>query len=617
MVDTQLKNNKKANVTDSFIKITPLALILLIIPMIVFMASVPLKGIETEFYPITSENDFFSYYKAIWFIVFTVISIVFVLCYAYVKKLKIKLSYCFIPLLIYYVFAFLSSSFSKHHDLAFMGSTQRFEGFWVISCYVVVCFIAAYFITYEKDIKLLFGALGICTFLLCILGFSQFFGFDILQTGFMKHAMLPSKYEQLAESLSFNFPTKYVYLTLFNPNYVGSFCSMVLPICVVILLLVKNKYAKIISGVLSSFVLANLIFSRSSTGYIGFFVSVLFLVVLLRRKILKYWIPVLSIVICGIGVLFFLNYSYSGLITNELNNFLPKKIDKPDLIKGKYKTITDMTLNKNKMTIYMNGTPLDVIFDNQDSTLSFLDESGKDVNFRKRTGDENLLIFDRTKYIGLSININGSIFKIIAPGTNYYVTIDNTGSFKFLNSVGKPVEIETAEAFGFKGYEKFASTRGYIWSRSIPLLKDTLLLGHGPDTYAIYFPQNDFKGKLITFKSANTLVDKPHNMYLQIAINTGVVSLIAFLVFVIWYIVRSFRIYFYPKDSDSFYYMAGVACLLSVIGFLVAGIANDSNINVSPIFWILLGTGIACNRLYSNAVATEPVQKRFSANRKK
>ncbi|QNU66809.1 O-antigen ligase family protein [Ruminiclostridium herbifermentans] len=612
-----MSKHKKAVANDSFIKLIPLALILLIIPMIVYMKPITIEGITSEFYPTETVFDFFSYYKALWFKVFTVLSFFFIVFYAYNKKINFKLNYCFIPLIVYFLLSLLSSSFSEYHDIAYNGFIDRFEGFWVIACYFIVCFIAAHFITFEKDIKLLFGSLGICTFILCILGISQFFGYDFLQTSFMKHAMLPSEYESLTKSLEFAFPTKYVYLTLFNPNYVGSFCSMVLPICIIILLLSKNKYIKIFSGILSALVLITLIFCRSSTGYIGVFTSMLFVVVLLRKKILKYWIPVLVVVICCTGVLVILNYNYSGIITNELSNFLPKQADEPELVKGKYKRLTDMTLDGNKMTIYMNGTPLNVIFDNQDSTLSFLDESGKDVNLRTTDDNKDFLNFKHTQYIGLTISINGATFKISAPNTSYYVTIDNTGSFKFVNSAGKPVDIKTAESFGFEGYEKFASNRGYIWSRSIPLMKDTFLLGHGPDTYTIYFPQNDFKGKIMTFKKANTLVDKPHNMYLHMAINTGVVSLIAFLVFVVWYIVQSFRLYFRPKDSDNFYYMAGIACLLSVIGFLVCGLGNDSNINVSPIFWILIGMGIACNRLYSKTVVGEAVQQQFPQNRKK
>lgn len=600
MVGTQLKKNKKVAVKDNYYKIIPLALILLIVPLIVFMKSIPLKGITTQLYS-SSVNDFFNYYKVVWFIVFTVISVLFVASYAYIKKIKIKPSICFIPLLVYYLFVFLSTSFSKYHDIAFNGFIDRFEGFWVISCYVIVCIIAGLFVTYEKDIKILFGALGICAFLLCILGFTQFFGYDFLQTNFMKHAILPSENQNLVNSLDFKFPSRYVYLTLFNPNYVGSFCGIVFPIFVVLVLLSKNKYTKIISGILSVFMLVNLVFSRSSTGYISVLVTGIFLIILLRKRIIKYWIPILSIVVCMLGVLSYINYANSGIISNEILSFLPKKQTPISYVDGKPKNITDMKIENNNMYVYMGDTPLKVSFDTKQNTLTFLDDVGNDVPIIKSTTDKTLMSFDSPKYTGLCFNINESLITISAPNTIYYVTIDSTGTFKFLNSGAKPVDIISAEHFGFEGYEKWASDRGYIWSRSIPLIKDTILLGHGPDTFAIYFPQNDFKGKLQTAMLPNTLVDKPHNMYLHIAITTGVISLIAFLVFVIWYILLSFKLYFNPKN-DNFYYMAGVACVLSVIGFLIAGLANDSTINVSPIFWIILGTGIACNRLYSKSI---------------
>ena len=43
--------------------------------------------------------------------------------------------------------------------------------------------------------------------------------------------------------------------------------------------------------------------------------------------------------------------------------------------------------------------------------------------------------------------------------------------------------------------ERLGSGRGYIWSRSIPLIKQAGFMGLGADTYPEYFPQNDFKGK--------------------------------------------------------------------------------------------------------------------------
>ena len=37
--------------------------------------------------------------------------------------------------------------------------------------------------------------------------------------------------------------------------------------------------------------------------------------------------------------------------------------------------------------------------------------------------------------------------------------------------------------------------------------------------------------------------------------------------------------------------------MLAIIGYLGAGFFNDSVVPVAPIFWILLGTGIAVNYL--------------------
>lgn len=599
-----MKDYKKANVKDTFIKILPLALILLIVPMIVFMKESNIKSVPSDFVAPDTRYDFFNYYKAMWLIVLSISSIIFISFYAYVKKFRFKPSNSFIPLFVYYIFVFLSSSFSENHAVSFNGFPNRNEGLWVISCYIVVCFITAHFITYEKDIKILFGALIICTTFLCILGISQFFGFDLLQLDFVKKLMLPSEYESLSKSLSFKFPTRFIYLTLFNPNYVGSFCALVFPICIVATLYAKKASVKIFSGILSVLLLINLIGSRSSAGYIGIFISSILLIISMRKKLLKYWLPILGFVIFCIGILVYLNYNYSGLIVSEIRGFLPQKQEPIIYKESANKSITNMTIDKNVMTIYVGETPINIKYNLNDTALSFSDDIGNEVKAVQNTDERGLLLtFNEPKYLGLRIRLSGSLITVSSPGVKYNVILDANGSFKFLNIAGKPVDIIIAKSFGFEGYEKWASGRGYIWSRSIPLLKDTLLLGHGPDTYTFYFPQNDFAGKLLSFNNPYMLVDKPHNMYIQMAINTGVVSLIAFLVFVLWYVCGSLKLYFKPKNYDSFYYMAGLGCVISVIGFLVTGIANDSNINVSPIFWILLGIGFACNRLYSGELA--------------
>lgn len=157
----------------------------------------------------------------------------------------------------------------------------------------------------------------------------------------------------------------------------------------------------------------------------------------------------------------------------------------------------------------------------------------------------------------------------------------------------EPFDFKT---WGFEGMESAGSSRGYIYSRSIPMMLDTMLIGHGPDTYAIYFPQHDYEGKREFLSTENRLVDKPHSMYLQMGINTGVPSLLAFIAMIIIYFISCFKIYRRIDYSDEYYgFSIGILC--GVVGYLITGFFNDSIVSVAPVFWILLGAGFSINRI--------------------
>jgi len=72
------------------------------------------------------------------------------------------------------------------------------------------------------------------------------------------------------------------------------------------------------------------------------------------------------------------------------------------------------------------------------------------------------------------------------------------------------------------------SSRGYIWSETLDLIKQKPLTGYGQDTLAYYFPQNDIK-KVAGIGSYNLLITKPHNAYLGIAYGSGIPALLALL----------------------------------------------------------------------------------------
>ena len=83
-------------------------------------------------------------------------------------------------------------------------------------------------------------------------------------------------------------------------------------------------------------------------------------------------------------------------------------------------------------------------------------------------------------------------------------------------------------------------------------------------------------------------------MYLQMAVNTGIISMLVIVVMIAVYIIHSIRVY-WKLNYDNFYVKVGVGILVAVIGYAVAGLFNDSVVSVAPVFWILLGMGISIN----------------------
>ena len=77
-------------------------------------------------------------------------------------------------------------------------------------------------------------------------------------------------------------------------------------------------------------------------------------------------------------------------------------------------------------------------------------------------------------------------------------------------------------------------------------------------------------------------------------VQTGTISLIAFLVFYVIYVVASCRRYGFQKYESMEEWM-GFAVFLSTVGFMASGFANDSLIVVTPIFYVLIGMGMAIN----------------------
>jgi hypothetical protein len=88
-------------------------------------------------------------------------------------------------------------------------------------------------------------------------------------------------------------------------------------------------------------------------------------------------------------------------------------------------------------------------------------------------------------------------------------------------------------------------------------------------------------------------------MYFGAFIGTGGISVLTLLVLWGIYIVQSFIIY-RKQNYTGFLSYAGAGIFLGICGFLVSGFVDDSSVSVMPMFYGLLGTGIAINIMLKN-----------------
>jgi putative inorganic carbon (HCO3(-)) transporter len=79
-----------------------------------------------------------------------------------------------------------------------------------------------------------------------------------------------------------------------------------------------------------------------------------------------------------------------------------------------------------------------------------------------------------------------------------------------------------------------------------------------------------------------------YNIYLEIALESGIFALIAFLAFVIFYIVKAFQ-YIRRKNNINTIYLS--IAVLSIIGLMVHGLVDTVYFRpqINFIFWIMIG----------------------------
>lgn len=173
---------------------------------------------------------------------------------------------------------------------------------------------------------------------------------------------------------------------------------------------------------------------------------------------------------------------------------------------------------------------------------------------------------------------------------------ETLGFFK-LTDLKKEVDFTQSKSSNEFILEKQVATsssgRTYIWRKTAELIKERPILGYGHDTIGYYFPQGD---PLRTRYLGNyELIDKPHNMYLEVAFGSGVIALFSLIALILLHFYHTARkILKSVKSGSEIYFPASLFAFWCA--FLVQWLFNDSVIGSSTIFWTLFGISVSLNQ---------------------
>ncbi len=126
------------------------------------------------------------------------------------------------------------------------------------------------------------------------------------------------------------------------------------------------------------------------------------------------------------------------------------------------------------------------------------------------------------------------------------------------------------------------SGRVYIWQKTIDLTLERPLFGYGLDTLMYHFPHYNIDARA-GMSDENTIVDKPHSMYLGVFYGTGIVGIIGFAGVVVLTVLAAFKVVFTRKNK-TFAVLA-----LGWLAFLFQALFNDSLPGTAGPMWTIAG----------------------------
>lgn len=568
-----MKENNKINISESVI----IFFLIGIIPFVVYGVKYNMPGMTTDG-SLYEMFDYFNYMKvllikctALVIFVDFILSILTSNDFGKYKREKISLKtidkkYIFCALIVIStIIAFLVSDYK---GIALFGAFERFDGLLTQFSYIIIFIYALKALKKVGAFEVVTYATLLSTFIVGGIGTLQFLNVDVFNSSIMK-ALSYRNFD-----IKINLPGSFT--TMYNTNTSGLYAVLMLFLLCMIFMITKKTYIKCVAAL--DFVLIGITFfnSYSQASYIALVAGlimllILYLILMFRDRNFKKFgiiLGVSCVCIIGLGVFTLTNQTTLRLIEQFI---------------GPEATFTDWEQQGNSFYFYNKDDDYLSVELSDDSynvyeadNLIFTQDYSSTVNQLTVLNTQN---FGNDLQIGI-VRSDLDNEKYIDFNDYFYIRYLDEPAIVDMNTLQ---EVAHYEFVGFEGYPNLFTNRGYIWSYSIPIVFEHPL-GVGSDVFFKVFPNDNVVGE--AFGSQPTVVvDKPHNLYLDMAINNGIIYLVGFIGVVILSLKDKFKLLISSKRINKIAIMLYIA---GAFAFLINVLATDSLVVITMIFWIYL-----------------------------
>ncbi|MCL1863101.1 MAG: O-antigen ligase family protein [Defluviitaleaceae bacterium] len=508
---------------------------------------------------------------------------------------------------VYLLFVIISAIFSRYTHTAWLGTFDRGEGAFMWMAYFIVFFAMIYFVKDLSRAKIILFGLVFSSIIMGAIGVGQFIGRDFfgMPAGQWLITIGDAWLHSQRAGIAPEFPMSYG--TLFNPNTFGKYSAMLSPVLLLVALTYDGKkHIRIVFLVAGGLMLLGVFGSSSLGGLIGIITAS---VVLIITFLCRPGIPVkrLGLTALPVVVLLLLAIAFVPQL-NDRVTFLFTRMQVA--MRAETHGIQNYLIDGNTMTVKREDrTILSLTAEDfhHNDWLTVRDGDGNIVEPRitHTPGSEThptiiAYTFEIPEYRTITIEhmLEFAMFNYHHRGAAQFMfTFADGGRLHGISPLnGEVIDFaDVVPAWGFYGRETWGSSRGHIWSRSFPLMLSRTIIGSGPDTFVNVFPKTEIVASHRFHHTSAFIVDKAHNMFIQTWIVTGGISAIALFGLFAHYIFTTFIMLIKTKDMPMFAYGLRLGLLCAVSAYVMSGMATDTTIGSTGVFFAILGLGYGVN----------------------